>query len=140
MKSCAMTQALSMQTGEIVGKVGINDWSWSHGFLTMDGSRVWVHSQGWDFGTLSLLPVQLSNIPPHKLHPNGFVLWDIGLYRIRDTITGNVVFQLSTKYGKPIDVQWNCQYLLGSAMTSSRVCLAAKHKINFGGDFLAIEL
>jgi len=34
----------------------------------------------------------------------------------------------------------NMEAVLGSATTSSRVCLAAKHKIDFGGDFLAEEL
>jgi len=103
-------QALSVQTGEIIGKVDVNEPF--YGFLTVDGSRVWVDNQGWDFGTLGSLPAQLPNIPPYKLHPNGVVLWDTSLCRIRNTITGNVVFQLSTKYGKPIDVQWNGQYLV----------------------------
>ena len=103
-------QALSVQTGEIVGMVDLN--GSSYGPLTVDDSRVWIYDQGWDFGTLGSLPIQLSNISLHKFHPNGVVLWDNDLCRIKDTITGKVVFQLSTKYGKPVDVQWNGQYLV----------------------------
>ena len=103
-------QALSVQTGEIVGMVDLN--GSSYGPLTVDDSRVWIYDQGWDFGTLGSLPIQLSNISLHKFHPNGVVLWDNGLCRIKDTITGKVVFQLSTKYRKPVDVQWNGQYLV----------------------------
>jgi len=117
--------ALSVQTGEIVAKVNLDDPF--HKPLTIDGSRVWIHNQGWDFGTLGSLPVQLSNIPPHKLHPNGVVLWDTGLCRIKDTITGKVVFQLSTKYGEPVDVQWNGQYLVACFLPLEILVLDFSH-------------
>ena len=56
-------QALSVQTGEVVGRVEIVSPS-RYGTLTVDGPRVWVHYpdsgyQGWDFGILGSLPVQL---------------------------------------------------------------------------------
>ena len=103
-------QALSVQTGEICCKVNANDPF--HRFLTIDGSRVWVGNQGWDFGTPGSLPIQLPNIPPHRLHPNGVMLWDISLCRVKDKVTGKVLFQLPERYGKPVDVQWDGQYLL----------------------------
>ena len=105
-----LIQALSVQTGEIVGKLNTNDALF--GSLTTDGSRVWDYENGWDFGTLGSLPVQLSSIPPDRLHPNSVMLWDTDLCRIKDTVTGKVVFQLSKRYGEPVDVQWNGQYLV----------------------------
>ena len=51
-------------------------------------------------------------MPPNKLHPNGVMLWDTSLSRIKNTATGRVVFQLPKRYGEPVDVQWNGQYLI----------------------------
>jgi WD40 repeat protein len=104
-------QALSVQTGEIVSKVHVDYYTCPP--LTTDGSRVWVNpDHGWDFGTLGSLPVQLPNIPPYRLHPNVVMLWDISLSRVKDQVTGKVVFQLPKKYRAPVDVQWNGQYLV----------------------------
>ena len=112
----ASIQAWSIHTAVVVNEVEINYSEYS-GSLTVDGSRVWVHridseNQRWDFGTPGSLPVWLPNTPAGRLHPNGIMLWDIGLHRIKDTKTGKVVFQLPKRYGKPVDVQWNGQYLL----------------------------
>ena len=109
-------QALSVQTGKIVGKVNVKVSS-HHGFLSVDGSRVWVHyhgleDQGWDFGTPGSSPVQLPNIPAGRHHPNGIMLWDTGLSGIREKATGKVVFQLPKRYGEPVDLQWNGQHLV----------------------------
>ena len=109
-------QAWSIETGEVVSEMRIG-YSARVGSLTVDGSRIWVHypnseDQGWDLGILGSLPVQLPNIPPYRLHPNGVMLWDTGLSRIKDKVTGKVVFQLSKRYGKPLDVQWNSHYLV----------------------------
>jgi hypothetical protein len=37
---------------------------------------------------------------------------DNGSAQIKDTITGKVVFQLSGRYAKANDVQWDGQYLV----------------------------
>ena len=76
-------KAWSIQTGEIMGKVyaGFR----GEGSLTIDNSRVWVwdssysHEAGWDFGTPGSSPVPLPKTPPYRLHPNGTMLWDIGV-------------------------------------------------------------
>ena len=86
-------------------------------FLAVDGPRVWVcypnsRHQGWDFGAPGSSPVYLPDMTPHKLHPNGAVLWDTALSRVRDKVTGEVVFQLPKGYRKPVDVQWSGQYLV----------------------------
>ena len=112
-------QAQSIQTGEIVGHVGIKFLPYNVGSLTVNGSRVWVHypaagSQVWDFGTPGSSPVQLPNMALEILHPNGNMLWDTGLSCIKEKATGKVVFQLSKGYGKPIDVQWHGKYLAAS--------------------------
>ena len=109
-------QALSVQTGELVGRVEIV-YSRRIGTLTVDGPKVWVHYpnsgyQGWDFGILGSLPVQLPNVPPYRLHPNGAVLWDPSLSGVKDNATGEVLFQLSGRHGKPADVQWSGQFLV----------------------------
>jgi len=102
-------QAWSIQTGEFVDKMGINCVGLRRGSLIVDGSRVWAHYtnsryEGWDFGTPGSSLVWLSNIPLGRLHPNGVLLWDVGLSQVRDRVTGEVVFQLPERYGKPIDV------------------------------------
>ena len=109
-------QAWSIETGEIVGEAeGL--FFLKNRSLTVDGTRVWAHHpdleyEGWDFGILDSLPVELTYALPHKLHPNGTVLWDTCLSRVKDNITGKVVFQLSGSREKPIDVQWNGQFLV----------------------------
>jgi len=108
--------AWSIQTGERVGMV---ETKYNEcGSLDVDSSRVWAgayadsYGKGWDFGTPGSSPVQLPNTPPYRLHPNGVMLWEIYLLRIKDTRTGKVVFQLPKRYGKPCDVGWNDQYLV----------------------------
>jgi len=109
-------KAWSIQTGEIVDRVHVG--FGLVGSLTIDNSRVWVWNysesceKGWDFGTPGTSPVQLPKTPPYKLHPNDIMLWDTGLHRIKDTRTGKVIFQLPKRYGKPLDVGWNGQYLV----------------------------
>ena len=110
-------QAWSIQTGETVGEAEVAPLSWSRS-LTVDDTRVWACCpdlgwyQGWDFGIPGSLPVQLPNVPPYMLHPNGAVLWDTSLSRVKDNITGKVVFQLTKRDKKPVDVQWNGQFLV----------------------------
>jgi len=109
-------QAYSIQTGELVGRVKVEE-GLVQDTLIVDGSRVWVYSpklgyEGWDFGIPGSLPVQLHNISPHQLHPSGSVLWDASLSRIKDQATGRVVFQLSGRFPRPVDAQWNGQYLV----------------------------
>ena len=109
-------QALSTKTGEVVGRVKFK-YDCDIGSLTMtvDGSRVWVHFPsseplGWDFGTPDAFPVQISNMPQPYL--NHTKMWDVGLSRIVDTVTGKVVFQLDGKFAKPTHAQWDGQYLV----------------------------
>jgi len=94
--------------------------------LTVDGSRVWVHFPsseplGWDFGTPDASPVQISNMPqPHLNHTK---MWDIGLSRIVDTVTGKVVFQLDGKFAKPTHAQWDGQYLVAGYLSGEVLIL-----------------
>jgi hypothetical protein len=120
-------QAWSIHTGEFVGEVGRGSLPES---LTIDGSRVWAHSsgcEGWDFGTPGSSPVQLCNIHLYRLHPNGIMLWDTGLSQIKDKVTGEVVFHLPKRYGKPIDVQWNGHYLVACFMSTEVLVLDFSH-------------
>jgi len=102
-------QAWSIQTGEVVGEVGLEVFQ-SQRSLTVEGSRAWVHSPfseplGWDFGTPGTSLVRLSNTP--LLHANDTKVWDIRQSAIKDTVTGKVVFQLTGRFIYPlVSVGW----------------------------------
>jgi len=102
--------AWSIQTGEVVGRVGF-ELDTSKASLIVDGSRVWVHSPqleplGWDFG-IPGPPIQLDNA--HLLYPK---LWGVHQSKIKDTVTGRVMFQLAGRFANPEDSQWDGQYLV----------------------------
>ena len=122
-------QAWSIQTGEVVGEVKL-EYSGPRRSLSVDGSRIWVHSpvlelQGWDFGILGLPPVQLSNMSsPHLTDTK---LWDIHQSRIMDTITGKVVFWLGGRFAKPVDSQWDSWYLVAGYRSGEVLILDFNH-------------
>ena len=106
-------QAWSLQTGEVVGKVKVEETGYL-GTLVVDGSRVWLHYpeskyQGWDFGTPGSSPIQLPNTP--TLHLNGPMAMTISWSKIKDAVTGKVIFQLSGRFADPVDVQCDGCYL-----------------------------
>jgi hypothetical protein len=107
-------QAWTIMTGELLGEVEII-LSGTRS-LVIDDLKVWtcfpqLADQGWDFGSPGSSPVQLFNIFPTKLHPNGTLQWDCIQSKVQNAITGRVVFQLPKSLGMPIDVQWNNQNL-----------------------------
>ena len=125
-------QAQSIQTGKIVGKAGIKYKKYTLASLAINGSRAWVHysaaeTQVWDFGTPDSPPVQLPNMPLHILHHISTVLWDTELSCVKEEATGKVVFQLSKRYGKPVNVQWNNQYLVASFISGEVLILDFSH-------------
>ena len=106
----------STWTGEVMGKVEV-DVPEMQSSLIVNGSRVWVHSpyfpacNGWDFGIQGSPPVQLPNTPSLRLSDTK--LWDVGLSRVNDTVTGMVVLQLGgTSFARVIDVQLDGWYFL----------------------------
>ena len=121
-------QAQSIQTGEIMGKARIKLVKRNRASLTVYDSRVWVcypnaETQLWDFGTPDSPPTLLSNITLEIPHPNDILLWDTSLSCIKENATGKVFFQLSKRYGKPVDVQWNGHYLAASFMSGEVLLL-----------------
>ena len=127
-------QAQSIQTGKVVGKAGIKFAGNNFASLAVQGSRVWVHYptaeiQVWDFGISDSPPVQLPNIPLYIAHPTGPVLWDTGPCCVKEKATGKVVFWLSKRYGKPVDVQWKEQYLVASFISGEVLILDFSHVI-----------
>ena len=135
-------QVFSVQTGELVGKVGLDSElglggeGWPHyDPLMVDGSRLWVHFggskiQGWDFGISGSAPVLLSNVPPCGTHLElNIKQGGTKLYRIKDKVTGNDVFQLAGRYADPTDVQWDGQYLVAGYGTGEMVFLDFNHKL-----------
>ena len=126
-------QVQSIQTGEIVGEAGIRSSQYSEATLTINDSRVWIHypdveTQVWDFGTPDLV-VQLPNTTLEIHHSNGVVLWDSSSFCVKEKATGKVIFQLPKGYGKPIDVQWNNQYLVASFKSGEVLVLDFCHKL-----------
>jgi len=107
-------QAWSIQTGDFAGRVEIN-YSSEIGSLTVDGSRVWAYHtgsgyQGWDFGAPGSSAIQLLDVPPDRIDLNS--LWDTDSSEIKNKVTEKVIFQVPKRYGKPVDMQWNGQYLV----------------------------
>jgi len=114
-------QAWPMWTWEPVCEVKLQLKGTLHlNYLSIDSSKVWAQicnsstQEGWDFGTLGSSPVPFhpSTGRPH-LDFIGGALWHTdGPCWIKDTVTGEGVFQLSGKYVKPNDVQWDGRYLV----------------------------
>jgi WD40 repeat protein len=127
-------QVWSIWTGEVVGQVEVG-YNSSLNPLYMGGSRIWVDSkdkplQGWDFGISDSSPVPLSNTPSKKTHLHFVHSIDQGSNdpsRIEDTVTGKVVFQLSGRYAKPSEVQWNGQYLVAGYESGELLILDFDH-------------
>ena len=111
--------AWSIWTGDIVGNVGLGGKLYLDP-LFADGSRIWVSFwdssvQEWDFGTPSSSPIPLSTTSlsrPRLDLIDGHKWWWTSLCKVKDTITGEEVFHMSGKYGKPTNVQWDGQYLV----------------------------
>ena len=106
-------QAWSIQTGEAMGRVEVGP-SPVLRPLTVDGSKVWIHSPqseplGWDFGISGSPPIQLFNT---SLLPNNTRQWDVVQSRVKGTVTGKVFFQLAGRFTELVDSQWDGQYLV----------------------------
>ena len=108
----------SIWTGQMLGRAAVViDFPVS---LIVDGNRAWAQGvqveqeglvqEGWDF-EIPDSPVQSDKGFPSKLHPNGNILWNVGLFRVQEIASGKILFQLNAGLGKPADVQWNDKYL-----------------------------
>jgi len=126
-------QAWSIQTGEVVGKVGLEDISFLDPHYA-DGSRIWIcfknsPIQGWNFG-IPGSPIQLSNTFLDRSLLNfidGTRKWSTSPSMIKDAITGRVVFQLVGRYADPAEVQWDGQYLVAGYRSGEVLILDFKH-------------
>jgi WD40 repeat protein len=125
-------QAWSIQTGEVVSNVEVGE-SFLQESLYVDGSRVWVSfkdkpTQGWDFGVPGPSPVPLSNIPSERPHlclihsVTSYGYTDSPVW-IEDAVTGKEVFQLSGRYAKPTETQWDGQYLVAGYLSGEVLIL-----------------
>ena len=110
----------SILTGDIIGKVELESDSYLDP-LCADGSKVWVCLldssllQGWDFGTSDPSPILLSSTTlnrPRLDLVDGHKWWEISPNKVKDVVTGEEVFLLSGRYGKPWEVRWDGQYLV----------------------------
>lgn len=129
-------QAWSIQTGEVVGEVKLEQKPHYHS-LIVDGSKVWVHfkdspNQGWDFGSSDSPPTLLPNTSPDRPHLD-FIdstkEWNTHPSRIEDTVSGKEVFQLPERYAKPLVSQWDGQYLVAGYESGEVMILDFTHMI-----------
>ena len=124
-------QVWNIWTGVTLGKVVHRELDGVE-LLAMDGSRVWVKfydgstavpSKGWDLGPSGFSPIEAYINPSQGLHLSSTKLWDTGLCRILDTVTGKVVFQLPAQFGTPVDIKRNGQYLVASFQSRMELVL-----------------
>ena len=121
-------QVWDMWTGEAMGRVEFLGYIGVE-LLAMEGSRVWmkipaVKPCAWDFGITGPSPIELNTPPPDRLHLNDTKLWDNNLYRIQDSITGKVVFQLPEGFQSyVVEMQWDGQYLVISLKSQKELIL-----------------
>jgi WD40 repeat protein len=108
-------QAWSISTGEVVGQIGHLGFLFQGTLLTMDGSRAWISTCGWDFGIPGSPPIELSGVLPVRPHldfTGGVRRYKTNIPAIEDTVIGKVVFQMPAKLASPSDSQWDGQYLV----------------------------
>jgi len=130
-------QAWCMWTWEPVGDVKLGlEVPYLDSLITND-SRVWTHSQnssaqeGWDFVVSGTSPVSFdpSTGRPH-LDFIGGSTWQThapSWIKIKDAVTGKEVFQLSGRYAKPRDVQWDGRYLVAGYQFGEVLILDFNH-------------
>ena len=122
-------RAWSMLSRAVVGDVRLK-YSDSRRMLSVDGSRVWVHSpvsetQGWDFGVPGSPPILLPNSA--LLRPSSTKLWDRFNFMLRDIVNGKVFFQLAGGFSDPFDSQWDGQYLVAGYASGEVLILDFNH-------------
>ena len=126
-------QAWSIDIGKHMGEmVLVLGEKWYLDPLQMDDSRIWVRvnnlsTHGWDFSisgsSPTMLPIGLAGRP--ALDFIGGTWWQTeDPSWIQDTVSGKRVFQLSGKYAKPSEIQWNGQYLV-AGYSSGEVLIVA---------------
>ena len=106
--------------------------------LCIDGSRVQVCSEdssakeGWDFGIPDSSPVPFdpSIERPCLEFISGNSWQSTGVCWIKDTVTGKEVFRLNGEYAKPIDVQWDGQYLVAGYASGKVLILDFHHLLS----------
>ena len=126
-------QAWDIWTREAVGEVGIQYGQTET--LASDGSKVWIEARttydayiyGWDFGILGSSPAELSNKLPDRLHLSDTKVWETNMSRMKDVVTGKVVFQLPENFGKAVHVQWGGQYLVVAFRSKEVLILDFSH-------------
>ena len=106
-------QAWSIWTGEAVGEV-LSGMVSPQSFI-VGGSRAWFFCslgriwRGWNFGIANSRLGSSSNSPSLSL--NDTKQWDLGLSRVRDTVTGQLIFQMGGRHTHPFNVQSGGKYV-----------------------------
>jgi len=129
-----LIQAWDIWTKEAMGEVEF--WDGLVGILAIDGSKIWIGTSNgftvdvfaWDFGVPGF-PVELSDELPDILYLNDAKVWEVNTSRVKDVVTGKVVFQLSERFGKAVCVQWGGQHLVASFRLKEVLILDFSHML-----------
>jgi hypothetical protein len=102
-------------------------------YLTVDDSKVWVHSPGlaplgWNFEIPVSSPVQLFDMPSPYF--DGTKLWDICLLGPSGTVARKVIFQLGRRFAQHADAQWDGRYLVAGYESGEILILDFKHVLS----------
>jgi len=135
-------QAWEMWTWRLVGEVELEEDGLYLESFCPGGSKIWVQSedlstQGWDFGILDSPPVPLCTTFTERPHLD-FIGGPSEMTKsppwmtnsppwIMNMVTGKKVFQLSGRYAKPYEVQWDGQYLAAGYDSGEVVILDFNH-------------
>ena len=111
--------AWSIWTGDIIGRVELEG-DLGLDPLYADGSKVWVSLSdssvhGWDFGPPGSSPTPLSNTSSNRPRlelVDGHSWSSTSPNKVKDMVTGDEIFQLPRRYGNPLRIQWDGQYLV----------------------------
>jgi len=124
-------KAQSIATGEVMSKV-----EWLAGehlnYLTVDGSKVGILFEDsqihwWDFETTGSNPISLPSTSVDK--PHLYLVWaaTVGSLSVRNTVTGDEVFQLPGAYRYPCDVKLGGWYLAAGYQSGEVLMLDFNH-------------
>ena len=137
-------QAWDIWTGEAVGKVRAQDADMSTriGMVAgeeiishrVEGSKIWIWvlvpqwgfvCMEWDFGIPGSPPILFPSKKnlPGRLHLSDNKVWEIGMSRMEDVVTGKIVVQLPRRFGKATRVRWGGRYLVVSFKSGEAVIL-----------------
>ena len=123
-------RVLDIRTGEVVGEMDLGGSIIVPPYLATDGSKLWMNTgaslRGWGFEITDPSALEPSHISPNRLHLDfigGVRNCKSSLPPIEDTISGKEFLRLSGSLDRPMDAQWDGQYLVAGYATGDVLIL-----------------